>query len=71
MSGNPNPTICGRCGTRNPPNSAVCAQCGAPLVAADSTDASLRESVDLEYDEERLGQRADEVAGGDLERRGS
>lgn len=41
MSGNPNPTTCGRCGTRNPPRQTVCASCGASLVAPDSTDTAL------------------------------
>ena len=63
MSGNPNPTICGGCGARNPPNSTVCARCGTPLVAPDSTDASLQASVNQEYDEERAAQRPDGVAG--------
>lgn len=75
MSGNPNITVCGRCGTTNPPGVTACAECGAPLVAPDSTDAGLR-AVEgyAEQDEGREAQVppgiASEPEGWDPPRRG-
>lgn len=64
MSGNPNITVCGRCGATNPPGTLACAQCGAPLVAPDSTDAGLRAAEGyVEQDEGREAQDAGEAPG--------
>lgn len=61
MSGNPNPTVCGKCGTKNPPNTEACVQCGTPLTSGDSTDESLRSAVDLDYDQEEMAAAEDEL----------
>jgi hypothetical protein len=38
MSGNPNPTRCGNCGTMNPPGQEFCFKCHMPLtLSADPT----------------------------------
>ena len=61
MSGNPNPTVCGNCGTKNPPDTELCVQCGTPLTSGDSTDESLRSGVSREYDQEAMAGAEDEL----------
>jgi hypothetical protein len=34
MSENPNPTVCGKCHTENPPNAEYCRECGKALTLA-------------------------------------
>ena len=39
MSENPNPAVCGSCGTVNPPNQEFCVRCRAPLTLTAGADA--------------------------------
>jgi hypothetical protein len=63
MSENPNPTVCGNCGTENPPGQDFCLKCHAPLTL--SADPTVLEGTPEAPDELRR------LEGGDDEPPGS